>query len=369
MNSKAARVHHHPPIIDIVHPILRDTEEVIDRADKLRTGFRAIAASEAFRNYGVLNFVHDTLPQNVAGNFRGIVRSARWNTYFHYVSEHGEWLTNIGTLASFAANLAELGSSFEKIHCSNMDRALAAGHYAALAGTAAERVLSGMVTGGVHLTYMSMRGYCMLLGLAGGRAQTAAHTCIATLNRADAYVKTAEYAITNTENQAAAFYWAADAVPHFVTVMLMRKQRPVPRGFSWKEEGFLNPPARKVSKGVERIYRAWGGHSGKKGTLARPGVCFSTVKPSSRREAEKLFALFEWGNSCLKLTEFRVPAGTVMWTGTVDPGDARLQNPAGPQIFIENPAAQGVVEIRTSDLVGDLGGAWVHTGIMPRMGS
>lgn len=89
------------------------------------------------------------------------------------------------------------------------------------------------------------------------------------------------------------------------------------------------------------------------------------MKPNSRAEAEKLFALFEWGNSCLKVREFRVPAALVMWMGTVDPGDARLRNPAGPQIFIENPAAQRVVEITTSDLRNDLGGAWVYTRPMP----
>ena len=358
---KSAHVHHHPPILEIVHPILDTTDKVFDGADKLRTAFKVVAASEAFRHYGVLNILRWKLPRNVAGNFRGMVRSARWNTYFHYVTEHGEWLSNVGTFASFAANLAELGNEFEKVHRSKADRVLAAGQYAALAGTAAERVLTGTVTGSVHLAYMSMRGYCMMLGLAGGRAQTAANACIATLNRADSYVTTAEHAITDTKNQAGAVYWAADAVPHVVTIMMRRMRRM----FSWKDEGFLEPPVPKLSKGGERIYRAWGGQSYPKGSPERPGVCFSTLKPNSRAEAEKLFALFEWGNSCLKVTEFRVPAGIVIWTGTVDPGDARLRNLAGPQIFIENPAAQRVVEITTSDLRNDLGGAWVYTRPIP----
>lgn len=357
MDSKAASADRHLPVLEIVHPVLKTADDVLGWADT----FRVVAASEAYRGYGVLNFLRHTLPENVAGNFRGMVRSARWNAYFHYVTEHEELLSNVGTFAAFAANLADLGNEIEKVHRSKADKVLSGAQYAALAGTAAERVLSGMVTGSVHLTYMSMRGYCMLLGLAGGRAQNIANGWIATLNRADTYVDIAEKAITNTGNQAAAFYWAADAAPRIFTVALKRRR---PK-FSWKDEGFLSLPAPRLSQGGERIYRAWGGQSVAKGNPKRPGVCFSSIKPRSRAEAEKLSAVFEYGNSCLKVTEFRVPAGIVMWMGAVDPGDTRLHPAAGPQIFIENPAAQKVVEIGTSNLANDLGANLVHTGRLP----
>jgi hypothetical protein len=41
----------------------------------------------------------------------------------------------------------------------------------------------------------------------------------------------------------------------------------------------------------------------------RPGVCFSLIAPKTRREAEGLFSVWEWGNQCRFVTSFDVTAG------------------------------------------------------------
>ena len=134
--------------------------------------------------------------------------------------------------------------------------------------------------------------------------------------------------------------------------------------WDWREEGFKHPPKQVPSKPGMRLYRAWGGKAGMRGHPSRAGVCFSTDRPSSRMEAEKSFAAFEWGNTCLMLTEFLVPAGTPVWMGEVDPGDPRaiLGGDSGVQVFIENPIAQTLIPTNTVPLTNDLRRAIVHTG-------
>jgi hypothetical protein len=204
-------VRHQCPILEIVHHGVHYADEGFDYADKLTSGFKAIAASRSFRNYGLLNLLQGTLPKNVAGNFRGMIISQRWKAAFYYVSEHTDTLGNVGTIASFATNIADLGHEFETVHHSSADSTLKALHYASLAGTAAERTLAGMVTSAVHLTYMSLRGDCMMMGLLGGSAQSSANQCISTLNRADSFVKASVDMITDTSNQAYAIYHPVQA--------------------------------------------------------------------------------------------------------------------------------------------------------------
>jgi hypothetical protein len=211
MPPTSAPVHHQRPILEIVHRKLDYADHRIEEASALASGFKAVAASHAFRHYGLLNVLQNTFPTNVTGNFRGMVVSARWKTVFHYISEQGENLENVGTIVSFASNVAEMGHEFEAVHHHETDLTLKAMRYAALAGTAAERTLAGLVTGGVHLTYKSMQGYCMMLGLLGGSAQSAANQCITTLDHADYFVQTSVKRITDTSNQAHAMYHPGQA--------------------------------------------------------------------------------------------------------------------------------------------------------------
>jgi hypothetical protein len=134
--------------------------------------------------------------------------------------------------------------------------------------------------------------------------------------------------------------------------------------WQWRAEGFLRQPERRGAPASLKLYRAWGGASLKSGNPSRPGV--STQRPSTRLEAEKLFSAWEWGNSCLWLTEFRVAAGTQIYVGVVDPGDYVSLNLTasgrGAQVFIENPLQSQVVEVATVRLIDDLGGRYVVPG-------
>jgi hypothetical protein len=136
--------------------------------------------------------------------------------------------------------------------------------------------------------------------------------------------------------------------------------------WQWRAEGFLREPDRRKAPAGLRLYRAWGGTSKKAGSPSRPGVCFSTQKPATRTEAEKLFSAWEWGNACIWLTEFRVIAGTQIYVGLVDPGDHVAPNltgsTAGVQVFIENPVQTRLIEVATTRLADDLGGWQVVTG-------
>jgi hypothetical protein len=133
--------------------------------------------------------------------------------------------------------------------------------------------------------------------------------------------------------------------------------------WDWREEGFKEAPQLVHAPPNMRVFRAWGGSSTVQGDPGRTGVCFSTDRPVSRRDAERLFSVFEYRNPCLHLTEFIVPAGTAIWVGTVHPGDYSMsgRRSGGVQVFIENPAAQTLALVRTDALVNDLGGNWVSS--------
>lgn len=141
--------------------------------------------------------------------------------------------------------------------------------------------------------------------------------------------------------------------------------------FDWAAEGFRAPPTCRFAARGQILFRAWGGGSSQQGSPERTGVCFSSERPGSRAEAERLYAVFEWGNACRYVSDFHVPVGTTLWWGQVDPGDPRAQLGAGcgVQVFVENPAAQTLEVIRTAMLVDDLGGAWVHGGPRPGIDS
>ncbi len=190
------------PVIEIVKKV----DDTLDYADHLNKGVKFVAGTQAFRvysaaaGYGV----------NKAGNLRGMVKNARWRTIFNYSNEVSEHMENIGTLASFAANIAEMSDDFEKIAHSRNPATLKGLQIAAAAGTAAERTLAGAVPAGVGLIYTSLKGWCEIAGLAGGSVQSGANQCIEVLDNADKLVKQSFKAITDTNNQSKAFWWVVD---------------------------------------------------------------------------------------------------------------------------------------------------------------
>lgn len=135
--------------------------------------------------------------------------------------------------------------------------------------------------------------------------------------------------------------------------------------WNWQQLGFRFVPRRTVAEDGLRLFRAWGGSSRKLGLPTAQGVCFSTQRPRSRTDAERLFSIWEWGNMCLWLTEFRVSGALPIYIGQVDPGDAdpSLRDPRpGIQVFIENPLHGRVIEMFTTRLHDDLDGRYIVPG-------
>lgn len=138
--------------------------------------------------------------------------------------------------------------------------------------------------------------------------------------------------------------------------------------FSWKDNGFKDAPSPALAKGTERLYRAWGGDPQRKwGNRDLVGVCFSLDRAESRWEAEALYAVMEYRNPVLFITEFSIDMDTPVWLGTVDPGDPRalLGQHSGSQVMVERAYLGGVHAGITKPLRNDLELAWVYTGRLP----
>lgn len=135
---------------------------------------------------------------------------------------------------------------------------------------------------------------------------------------------------------------------------------PHPLNWNWHEAGFLFPPIPVTTSGVTTVYRVWGGISLEEGDGRKPGVCMSFQAPSTRREAESLFAILEYGNAARFVTTFLVAPGATIFVGMVHPGDLFQSGlgPPGSQVFIETPVMQRFVlkvgqhRVLTNDLVG-----------------
>lgn len=140
--------------------------------------------------------------------------------------------------------------------------------------------------------------------------------------------------------------------------------------FDWQKNGFRRPPVAARATGNEKLYRAWGGHPGRKwGNKFMAGVCFSFDRAWSRMEAERLYAVMEYQNPVHYITEFAIDANTPIWIGQVDPGDpcVLLGRRSGSQVLVERAYLRFVHEKLTSGLHDNLGGAWVHTGALPTL--
>jgi hypothetical protein len=107
--------------------------------------------------------------------------------------------------------------------------------------------------------------------------------------------------------------------------------------WDWREEGFQSVPAKLVTPRQIKVYRVWGGTASETGNPTRPGVCFAFENPRTRREAERLFSIWEWGNNCTYVTAFEVQAGTTLFIGKAHPGDFYQSGigALGSQVFIE----------------------------------
>jgi hypothetical protein len=163
-------------------------------------GFRAYTGLQAFRTY---EWMTDTAALNVAGNFRGMVVSARWASAYTVLSSAANKIGNVATVASIAGNMIDLAPKFEQIYKSKDSAAVKAQKYSLLTSIVAQKTLAGIVTSGVHLIYLPIIAGCGAVAKAGGGGgiTSAADVCSTVVQNADALVKTSVNYITDPANQ------------------------------------------------------------------------------------------------------------------------------------------------------------------------
>ena len=200
------QVHNQPhPVLALVHrseKYVATVDRGLGQVDLGNTAVRVVAGTHAFRDY---NWLTNAAATNTSRNLRGMVVSAKWRTVFRFFSDESKYMKymqNIGLLAGFAAGIAEASHEFERLAESKDPAVVKGARMAAIAGTAAQRALLGAVPAGTHMIYQSLQGWCMIAGLAGGKLESGANQCIATLKNADAFVESTFKAVTDTSNQA-----------------------------------------------------------------------------------------------------------------------------------------------------------------------
>lgn len=196
----------HHPILEFVHQQhgrADAADALMSHADGARAAIRVVAAGRAFREY---NWLADSVGYNSVGDLRGMVVSAKWRVVFAHVGDVGEYMENIGFLASLAAGLAESAPEIERIVDSSESSAVKSMRMLTIAGTISERTLLGVVPAGVHLIYEALEGWCMLAGLADGKVGAASSVGLETLKSADTLVQTTFKTLTDANNQSKALW-------------------------------------------------------------------------------------------------------------------------------------------------------------------
>jgi hypothetical protein len=194
------------PVLQLVHgqqANLETADKVAGVADIARAGVRVVTGTNAFRVYDALA---NNIGRNSAGNFRGMVVSARWRMLYQLSSDSKNLFGNLGYLASLAGGLAEAAPEIEAISSSNNGAGTKALKLTVIAGRLSQRALLGVIPTGVHLIYKSLEGWCMLAGLAGGPLRGPSASAVQTLQSADTLVQTTFLQVTDPNNQAEAIW-------------------------------------------------------------------------------------------------------------------------------------------------------------------
>jgi hypothetical protein len=108
-------------------------------------------------------------------------------------------------LAAFAQGHhgGRLAPQFEAVYRPKNDSLIKSLQYASLAGTVAQRTLTGIVTGGVHLIYLPLILGCNAAAANSpdGGLKSAAEVCSTVVTNADALVQNSACYITDPTNQ------------------------------------------------------------------------------------------------------------------------------------------------------------------------
>jgi len=146
-----------------VHGVVEMVHNGVDRLDSGVHAVRAIAASEAFRRF---DWLKDAPIRNAAGDFRGIVVSARWRTVFDVTGKAAEFTA----LAGLALNVANSAHEIESIWKSSEPWGVKGSRLSTQVSSIALRTALGVVPAAAHGLAMTLRGYCQIGDLLTGQA-------------------------------------------------------------------------------------------------------------------------------------------------------------------------------------------------------
>src|ERR1022692_2193029 len=121
---------------DVWTHIAHETDRDTGMASYTINGFRAITALQSFRGY---EWMTDTRAVNIAGNFSGMVVSARWASAYEVISPVAKFAGNVATVASLASNIMNLAPQFERVYRSNDSRLSKAQQYSLLTSIVAQK--------------------------------------------------------------------------------------------------------------------------------------------------------------------------------------------------------------------------------------
>lgn len=186
------------PVVELLfdkYSMLKNGQEILDTVGTIIGDVKTYAGKNAFRVYKMT----ESIGKNSIGNMQGMVKSARWNTAFKIVAETSEKIQLIALLAGFATNVAEARPEFDAICNSKDSETLKAVHLAELARAVANRTAIGVVTGGVHMMYQALKGWCMIGGaVTQGLQNAGSNQCVKIVSDADLYVDSAGKWIADT---------------------------------------------------------------------------------------------------------------------------------------------------------------------------
>lgn len=185
---------------DALTLIAHSTDQVAGNVSYTLNGFRAFTGLQSFRSY---DWMTDVAATNVAGNFRGMVVSARWATAYNVISSTAKVFENVATVASLAATVMDMSGEFEKVYRSKDSAVVKAQKYSLLTSIVAQKTLAGIVTGPVHLFYQSLILGCDAVAKSGGNSTvtSAANVCSLVVNKADVIVESTVNYITDPVTQ------------------------------------------------------------------------------------------------------------------------------------------------------------------------
>jgi hypothetical protein len=185
---------------DVVTQIAHMSDKVTGNLSYVANGFRAFTGLAAFRGY---EWMTDMRTVNIAGNFRGMVMSARWATAYNVIGPITKVVGNIATVASLTAITIDMAPDFERVYQSKVSAISKAQQYSLLTSIVAQKTLAGIVTGGVHLIYLPLIASCNAVAKIGGGSSISkgGFLCSEVFQSADALVQRTVNYLTDPANQ------------------------------------------------------------------------------------------------------------------------------------------------------------------------